>query len=122
MIRKIVHDEVPLALGVAGVDSVEQFDEDFAAALVGGETKQRAATDIVGTHEAEHAVADVLELASYGLSWLHGQIRMAPSGSLHPGFLVDADDVNLAACQRAGRSVALFAKLVVVEVTHIFCR
>ena len=93
VIGEVVTDEVAAAAAVALVHDVEQVDECVAAASFRGEAEELAAAHVVGAHEAQRAMADVLELAANGLAGAHGDVGVFALKRLHPRLLVDADDV-----------------------------
>jgi hypothetical protein len=74
--HQVVHDDVPAARRVDGVDEVAQLDERVAVVLLRREADRLAAADVERAHPAERAVPNVLELATHRLAERHRDIRV----------------------------------------------
>jgi hypothetical protein len=72
---------------------VEQLDEHLSAGLGGDEAERCPAPHVDGSHEGQGPMADVLELAPYGLARHHRHVRVAAFERLDARLLVHADDV-----------------------------
>lgn len=68
--------------------------------------QQLPVSNVVGAHQAQRAVTDVLELASNGLTVTHREVGKTAFERLHPGLLVEADHM-------------VAGKRVVVDVQHV---
>ncbi len=90
---QVIHDGMPIPNGIAGVDRIEQIHEGISAALVCGEAEELATSDIVGAHESQCSVPDVLELTTDRLAGLHGDVGIQSFKRLDARLLIDADDV-----------------------------
>src|SRR6266478_7048018 len=93
MIREVVHHEMAFPFWIASINGVEEGYEVVASAGFGGEAKQLAASNIVGAHQAQRAMSDVLEFASNRLTRLHRDVGMETLQRLNARFLVEANDV-----------------------------
>src|SRR5215471_11553743 len=93
MRREVVHDEVTTAGRIHVLDVVEQLDEGVAVVLARDEAERSTAPHVEGSHPAEGAVTDVLELAAHRLARLHREVGVATFERLDARLLVDAHDV-----------------------------
>ena len=93
VVGEVVHYEVALSLWVAGVNGVEGSEEVVAAARLGGEAKEFAATNVVRTHQTQRAVADVLEFPANRPAGLHRDVGVETLQRLNTRLLVEGDDV-----------------------------
>src|SRR5205814_9647924 len=93
VVGEVVHDEVALSIWVAGVNGVQEGKEVVAAARLGGEAKEFAATNVVRTHQTQRAVADVLEFPSHRSAGFHRDVGVETLQRLNTGLLVEGDDV-----------------------------
>ena len=66
VVGQVVADKVAAAVGVRSVDAIEQLHEGMTAAFLRREPEDFSVAHVIGAHQTERAVADVLVLAPHG--------------------------------------------------------
>ena len=114
---QVVADEVAAPRGIADVGQIEQIDEGIAIVVFRNKPEQLVSPHVVGSHQAERAVANVLELAAAGLAWPHRDVWVLALQRLHARLFVEADDVFVGRrlVVQVQHIVALGAKFLVVR-------
>jgi hypothetical protein len=72
--RQVVAHEVASSVRIGCISQFKQIAERLGVVVVGDEAEELAPAHVVGAHQAQRAVANILKLTTYGSTRPHGQV------------------------------------------------